>query len=313
MQAFQFITRSRARHAVLCGVVTLVVAVCANARNQGKQGHHQLSAPVISGTPATTDVAGTSYSFTPQASGPSGYPLTFAISGKPAWATFNSSSGSLAGTPTTANVGTYSAIVITVSNGLASASLAPFAINVSAPADIAPTISGQPVTSLNVGATYSFTPTAADANGDKLTYAIQNKPSWASFNAASGLLSGIPAAGTAGTYGNIVISVSDGVMAASLPAFAITVNQVSNGSATVSWLPPTANSDGTVLTNLAGYRIQYGTAANALSNTIQVASTGLTTYVVSNLSPGTWYFGMVAYTASGAQSALSNIGSKTIQ
>jgi Putative Ig domain len=312
MRGFQFIARRRARHATVCGIITFVVAVCAHAYGSR---HHRHSAPVISGTPAATDVAGQSYSFTPTASGPSGLSLKFAISGKPGWATFSTSSGQLTGTPTTSNVGTYSRIAITVTDGLASASLPSFAITVSAPAapaDIAPTISGTPAASLNVGATYSFTPTAADANGDKLTFSIQNKPSWAAFNAASGQLSGTPAASAAGTYANIAISVSDGVKAASLPAFAIIVNQVSNGSATVNWTPPTANSDGTALTNLAGYRIEYGNATNALSNTIQVTGTGLTSYAISNLSPGTWYFGVVAYTASGAQSALSNVGSKTI-
>src|SRR6202023_1907333 len=54
----------------------------------------------------------------------------------------------------------------------------------------------------------------------------------------------------AGTYSNIVISVSDGTASASLTAFSIAVNQISNGSATVNWTPPTSNSDGSTLLSL---------------------------------------------------------------
>src|SRR6185312_11733418 len=117
----------------------------------------------------------------------------------------------------------------------------------------APTISGSPATSVNVGSAYSFTPTAADANNDPLSFSIQNKPSWATFSIASGQLSGTPTAAYAGTYANIVISVSDGTTSTALPAFSIAVNQTSSGTATVNWTPPLDNTDGTVLSNLAGY------------------------------------------------------------
>src|SRR6478752_8125687 len=73
--------------------------------------------------------------------------------------------------------------------------------------DHPPTISGSPVTSGQAGTGYSFTPQANDADGDKLTFSITNKPSWANFDAATGALSGTP---TAGTFGNVTISVSDG-------------------------------------------------------------------------------------------------------
>lgn len=37
-----------------------------------------------------------------------------------------------------------------------------------------------------------------------------------------------------------------------------------------------------------------------------------TSYTIDNLSSATWYFAMTAYTSADAESALSNIGSKTI-
>jgi hypothetical protein len=84
------------------------------------------------------------------------------------------------------------------------------------------------------------------------------------------------------------------------------------GSATLSWIPPTQNEDGSALTNLAGYRIFYGTSAANLNQQINIANPGLTRYVVDNLSAGTWFFGIRAYSATGAESAMSAIASKTI-
>jgi Fibronectin type III domain len=84
------------------------------------------------------------------------------------------------------------------------------------------------------------------------------------------------------------------------------------GNATVSWVAPTMNTDGSPLTNLAGFTIHYGTNNASLTQTIQVANAGAVSYVVTNLPPGTWYFAVSAYTNAGAESALSSIVSKTI-
>jgi len=269
-------------------------------------------APVIGGTPSTNLVAGASYSFTPTASDPDGDALTFSVANRPSWASFSNTTGQLSGTATTGNVGIFSGIVISVSDGTLTSSLPAFAIAVSAPANPPPTISGTPATSANAGTAYSFTPTAADPNGNPLTFSIQNPPSWASFNTQSGNLSGTPGSGDAGTYSNIIISVSDGTSTASLAAFSIIVTQVANGSATVSWSAPTQNTDGSALTNLAGFNIYYGTSASNLNQSVQIANPGLTTYALGNLAPGAWYFAVNAYTTAGAESALSSIASKTI-
>ena len=269
-------------------------------------------APVIGGTPSTNVVAGASYSFTPTASDPDGDTLTFSVANRPSWASFSNTTGQLSGTATTGNVGIFSGIVISVSDGTLTTSLPAFAIAVSAPANPPPTITGTPATSANAGTAYSFTPTASDPNGNALTFSIQNPPSWASFNTQSGNLSGTPGSGDAGTYSNIIISVSDGTSTASLAAFSIIVTQVANGSATVSWSAPTQNTDGSALTNLAGFNIYYGTSASNLNQSVQIANPGLTTYALGNLAPGAWYFAVNAYTTAGAESALSSIASKTI-
>ncbi|HEV7716814.1 MAG TPA: putative Ig domain-containing protein [Steroidobacteraceae bacterium] len=272
-------------------------------------------APTISGTPGTTASVGSPYSFTPTGADADKDTLTYSIQNKPSWAAFSTASGQLSGSPTAA--GSFSNVTISVSDGKASASLAAFSITVSGAATTnrAPAISGSPATSVTAGSAYSFTPGVSDADGDTLTFSIANKPDWATFSTSNGKLSGTPAAGDAGTEANIIISVTDGKATVSLAAFSITVSggAVVTGSATVNWTPPTQNTDGSSLTNLAGYRIHYGTSSSSLSQVVTVAGTGLTSYTIDDLAAGTWYFSVGAYSSSGAESAGSNIASKTIQ
>jgi fibronectin type III domain protein len=85
-----------------------------------------------------------------------------------------------------------------------------------------------------------------------------------------------------------------------------------SGNATLSWQAPTTDTNGAPLTDLSGYRIYYGTDASNLSDTVQLTSVGIQTYVIDNLAPGTWYFAIKAETSTGVESALSSIVSKTI-
>jgi hypothetical protein len=276
------------------------------------------TAPVISGTPARTVLSGTAYGFVPTASDANGDALTFSIQNRPVWATFDTATAALTGTPTSAHIGTTSNVVIVASDGKASTALAAFSIQV-AQANRAPTISGSPSTAVAAGSAYSFTPTAADADGNTLAYSITNKPAWATFNIATGALTGTPNTTQIGGSAGITISVSDGTASATLAAFSIQVNAVAavppptaNGAATLSWTAPTQNTDGTALTNLAGYRIYYGTNANSLTQVVDITTVGVMTYQITSLSSGTWYFAIKAYNTSGSESYLSNTASKTI-
>lgn len=180
------------------------------------------------------------------------------------------------------------------------------------PANAAPTISGNPPAAVMVGETYTFTPSASDADGDSLTFSIENKPSWANFDSANGRLSGNPTLADIGTFTNIRVSVSDGSASASLPGFSIDVTQIGTVSTTLSWTAPTLNEDGTPLVNLAGYKIYYGTASRNYTNTIQIDSPAITTYVVENLTPGTYYFAATAFNADGIESRFSGEASATL-
>ena len=270
-------------------------------------------APTISGTPGTSVSTGVTYAFQPVGADADNDSLGYTIQNRPAWASFDTATGRLSGTPTASHVGTYAGIVISVSDGRVTASLPAFTLTVRTGTNHAPTISGAPSTSAAVNVVYAFQPTAADADGDSLTFSIQNLPQWAAFNTSTGRLSGTPAASAAGMWNAIVVSVSDGKATTSLPAFSIAVAQsATQGNAILSWQPPTENTDGTALDNLAGYRIVYGTNSAALTQTIDIPNPGISSFVVESLSAGTWYFAVKAYTPS-AESSPSNVASKTVQ
>jgi len=269
-------------------------------------------APVISGTPATTATPAQAYSFTPTAQDADGDTLVYSIQGKPSWASFSTATGTLSGTPATTDAGTFPNVVISVSDGKVTASLPAFTITVST-TNRAPVISGTPVTSAVAGRAYSFRPTAQDADGDALVYSIQGKPSWATFDTTNGTLYGTPAAANVGTFPGVVISVSDGKVTASLPAFTITVSAATSSSVTVRWVAPTTNVDGTPISGLQGYRVHYGTTSGQYSQSVPVGSATITSAVIEGLSPATWYFAVKAISSSGVESEYSREASKTLQ
>jgi hypothetical protein len=180
---------------------------------------------------------------------------------------------------------------------------------------------GTPPTTVKENYYYGFQTWATDTTGRAVSYSIKNKPAWATFDTKYGHLYGIPTASSVGTYANIVISATDGLTSASLPAFSITVTgtpvvggsgTASTGSATLHWTPPTANTNGTTLTNLAGYVINYGTSSTSLSSTIKVANAGLSSYEIDGLAKGTYYFAITSYNSAGQASSMSTEVTKTI-
>ena len=77
-------------------------------------------------------------------------------------------------------------------------------------------------------------------------------------------------------------------------------------------MAPTTNVDGSALTDLAGYDIYYGTDQNNLTQVIRISDPTTLSYKISNLSSGTYYFGVASYTTAGIEGILSALVSKTI-
>jgi hypothetical protein len=79
----------------------------------------------------------------------------------------------------------------------------------------------------------------------------------------------------------------------------------SNGTATLTWAPPTRNTDGSPLHDLAGYTIYFGQSPRMMDHVIELRDPGISSYVVKGLEPGDYYFSIVAYTAAGSRSELT--------
>jgi hypothetical protein len=121
-----------------------------------------------------------------------------------------------------------------------------------------------------------------------------NQPAWSGAIALSGskTLSGIK---IDGTY-NIACATAAGTTV----------------SATLVWDPPATNTDGTTLTDLAGYLVFVSPNADPSTATpIDVKNPAATTYTVSGLpvlaAGASYAFGAKAYNSYGAQSDMSNV------
>ena len=264
------------------------------------------SPPSLTGSPPNSVETGSMYRFEPTASDADGDAITFSVSNKPGWADFNTQTGELSGRPLLGNEGTYAGITIRASDGKETASLS-FSITVTGAdsgANQPPSLSGSPASSVKVGEQYRFTPTATDPDGDSIDFSVANLPSWADFNAQNGSVSGTPGTGSEGTYSNITITASDGTATDTL-MFSIQVTTVASGSVTLSWTAPTENEDGSPLTNLAGFKLYYGTETGRYTESIDIDNPGINTYVVDNLTPDTYFFTATAYNTDGIESGFS--------
>ena len=274
--------------------------------------------PSIWGEPKTATIAGTPYLFFPESEDPNGDVLIFDIANEPQWARFDESSGELHGLPGDEDIGTTEGIVISVTDGSSVVALPSFAITVDPPggsggggggddggSSSPPGISGQPNGSVVVDTLYSFQPDVSDPDGDTLAFSIVNKPAWANFSTVTGRLQGTPDSGDIGTTENIRLSVSDGTAIDSLNPFSISVVAAAPASFTVSWTPPTRNADGSPLTNLAGYKIYYGTVSGEYNEIIDVNSAGMTSYSIDGIAPGTYFLVMTSVNSDDVESVYS--------
>ena len=180
------------------------------------------------------------------------------------------------------------------------------------PVNSVPKVSGAPSGAATAGSAYSFEPSASDPDGDALEFAVTNQPAWASFDPKTGRLAGTPSEADVGTYPGIVITASDGRLTAALAPFSITVSSTQPGAATLTWLPPTENTDGSPIEDLAGYRIRYGRHPAELTELQSIPNPGISSAVVENLGKGKWYFAVSAYNTSGVESEYSNLAEKVI-
>lgn len=188
--------------------------------------------PTITGVPSGAVNENSQYSFMPTATDNDGDNLSFSIENQPQWLAFDTTTGQLLGVPSNADVGSYTDITLSVSDGVATQSLTPFTLTVVNVND-APMISGTPTLTVAQDVSYSFMPTVSDIDNSNLMFTIVNKPNWATFNSATGLLTGVPSRTDVGIHSNILITVTDGDLSNTLSPFSIDVTYVN--------APPVAN------------------------------------------------------------------------
>jgi hypothetical protein len=170
-----------------------------------------------------------------------------------------------------------------------------------------PVLTGTPANVVVAGESYDFMPLVLNAPLSALSFSIVNKPDWATFNPATGELTGAPAPAQVGIDSDIVITASYAQGTAALAGFSIQVlpPPPANRSVTISWTPPAANTDGSALTDLAGYRIYYqrfDIRNWGAQQSLTVADPKATRSVLQGLLPGTYTLCITAYNASNVES-----------
>jgi hypothetical protein len=226
----------------------------------------------LSGSPSAQVAANSAYTFRPASVSPAGTSLLFSIQNKPVWANFSLTSGELSGTPSGSETGEYSGIQISATDGSNTAILPSFAIRVTAPSALVAS-----------GSSSTTTPASSST--------AQSSSSGGSTTSSSG----------AGSTGSTSSSSSGSTG----------TSTASSDTVSVSWQAPTENTNGSAITNLAGYTIYFGTSASSMTQQVNIATVGELTYVISNLGPGTWYFEVVAVNTAGVSSAPSSVVSVT--
>src|SRR5207245_2904439 len=136
----------------------------------------------------------------------------------PSGVTFNAATGVLSGTPAAGSAGSYP-LTFTAANGVGSNATQSFTLKINR----APAITSANTPAFTVGTARSFTVTASGFPAPMLSE-TGTLPSGVTFNAATGVLSGTPAAGTGGTY-PITFTAANGVGSNASQSFTLTVSQ----------------------------------------------------------------------------------------
>jgi hypothetical protein len=176
----------------------------------------------------------------------------------------------------------------------------------------APTISGDANKVAQVGSEYAFQPEWADAEGDSLTFTATNLPGWAALDPKTGRISGTPHPTDVGAYESISITVADASHHVTSRDFSITVVGAASGVARLQWPTPVSKVDGSVLDDLAGYRILYGRDPEDLDHSVFISDPGAHSYEFATLDSGTWYFSIVAVNAGGEEGPATTPAMKVI-
>ncbi|HEU5133726.1 MAG TPA: putative Ig domain-containing protein [Steroidobacteraceae bacterium] len=191
------------------------------------------------------------------------------------------------------------------------------------PSNAPPSIVVAEIADAEVGARFDYQPVAQDPESDALRFTAVNLPAWASLDPASGRISGTPGPTDAGLYESISITVADATHKVVTAPFSIAVNPAVNpalepalesgsGVASLQWEVPPSKVSGEPLDDLVGYRILYGRSSSDLDHSVMVPDPATTSFQISSLSSGVWYFAVVAVNSNGLEGPPTTLTSKSI-
>jgi hypothetical protein len=171
-----------------------------------------------------------------------------------------------------------------------------------------------------VGVAFDYLPVAQDPESDTLRFTSVNLPTWAVLDPTSGHISGTPGPDDEGLYESISITVADATHRVVTAPFSIVVNPAltvnpapeGNGVASLHWETPLSKVDGEPLDDLAGYRILYGRSSSDLDHSVMIPDPAATSYQVSALTSGVWYFAVVAVSSNGFEGPPTTLATKSI-
>ena len=261
-------------------------------------------APTITSTADTTAEEDEAYSYTTTASDvDAGDTVTLTCTTVPSWLSCNA--GALTGTPTNAHVGSH-AVVITATDAAGATATDSFTIVVSNAND-APTVTSTAVTSATEDAVYTYTLTGADADvGDTLTMSGTTVPSWLTFTASTGVLTGTPTNDNVGTTGNaVVLTITDAAGESVTDSFTITVANTNDAPSFSSNPVTTAQEDDVYTYTAVGTDMDTGDTFTLGSSSVPswltfTASSGVLTGTPANSDVGTHSVTLTVTDAAGA-------------
>ena len=257
-------------------------------------------APVLGAIGGKSGAPGSAITFTATATDPNaGQTRTFSLTGAPAGATINSSTGAFSWTPAAA--GTFSVTVVVADNGTPQLSDSETVTITVTAANQAPVLGAIGGKSGAPGSAITFTATATDPNaGQTRTFSLTGAPAGATINSSTGAFSWTPAA--AGTFSVTVVVADNGtpqlsdsetvtitvtaatltITTASLPAG--TVNTAYNqalaaagGTTPYSWSVSSGTLPAGLTLSSAGALSGTPTAAGTFNFTVQATGGGTAT------------------------------------
>ena len=124
----------------------------------------------------------------------------------------------------------------------------------------------------------------------------------------------VPPAATGGTAPTPAPAPAPAPASAPAPTSAPVSSPAPTGSATVSWTAPSTRVDASPISlgELAGYWVYWGTSASNLSKAVKISGASATSYTLTGLSSGTYYFKVTVYDVNGMESPRSDVASKVI-